>query len=94
MLILCVLQLFRTKSFVTSTEIVRQRGLFLRSRQATPLASVKRGRVVYLEGSTNVGDEVLETASGELRLRSLSDPDVVLEMLKSLRDAAKENRAQ
>jgi hypothetical protein len=87
-LCLGVLQLLLTKSFVTDKEIVRQSGLFLRSRKVTPLADVLRGRVVPLGGSAKGGDVVLETPSGDVRLRSLSDPETVLERIICRRNAA------
>ena len=91
-LALSVLQLLRTKSFVTGAEIVQQRGFF--ARRVTPLVSVKRGRIFPLVGAPNVGDIVLETVSGKVRLRSVSEPENILARLFSMRDALKENRVQ
>jgi hypothetical protein len=84
---LATIQLFRTRSFATDTDIVQQRGLFLLSRRVTALAHVKEGRVVFPEGLPDTfGDVVLTTASGELRLRALAQSERVLATLLHLKE--------
>ena len=86
-LALCVLQLFRTRSFITSDQIVQQRGLIFTTQRRMPLSQVRGGRVVYPQGGPNTfGDVVLDTPAGELRLRALAAPDRVLATVMRLRD--------
>jgi hypothetical protein len=85
-LALVTLQMLRTRTFVTASRIVQQRGLFGTSRCEIPLASIHEGRVVYpTETLASFGDIVLVTTAGEKRLRAVPDPDTVLKQLLALR---------
>ena len=87
----CVtVQMFRTRTFVTPTRIVQQRGLFFLTRRETPLAAVKNGRIVRPDDrSRDFGDIVLATEIGERVLRAVPEPDRVLATLLALRDEAR-----
>lgn len=87
-LALATIQMLRSRSFLTPTRIVRQRGLFLVEREEIPLLTVSDGRVELPADGERFGDIVLTTASGEQRLRAIHDPGIVLGKLLALRDSA------
>jgi hypothetical protein len=83
---LVALQMMRTRTFVTPSRIVRQRGLLFLARAETPLAAVRDGRVEYPVPSTSAfGDIVLATSAGEQRLRAVGDPEATLRQIPGLR---------
>jgi hypothetical protein len=86
-LALVALQMLRTRLFVTSSRIIRKRGLFpFEKTTVLPLSAVVDGRVEYPAAGTNsIGDVVLVTAAGEQRIRALRNPESVLKQLINLR---------
>jgi len=83
---LVAVQMMRTRTFITPSRIVRQRGLLPLRRAETPHAAIRDGRAEYpVPGTTAFGDIVLATSAGEQRLRAIGDPESVLRLILGLR---------